>query len=144
MGMTLWIHVLEGRKYSEDSNDYTLMYNHADTLDSICAEMGVRKLSEYFDFTDLHYNDAEEEGIDEEAVLDPETGLGYGIDDMVWFEAAEGKATLQTLRDRVARHSISQLSVSQCKHLIEELDDCISILEVPATRAAAFHLAVIE
>jgi len=29
MGMTFWIHVLEGREYSKDGDDHTLMYKYS-------------------------------------------------------------------------------------------------------------------
>ena len=143
--MTLWIHVLEGREYAKDSDDYTLMHKHAESLDAICEEVGVRKLSEFFDFTDLEYSYADVgDDSDEEPPVDPETGLGYGIDDMTWFKAAEGRSSMQVLRERIAMGSVPELSSTQRKDLLEELDDCIALLEGPASRSARFHLAVIE
>ena len=145
MGMTLWIHVLEGREYSKDSDDHTLMHKHAESLDALCEEAGVRKLSEFFDFTDLEYSYAEvDDDSDEEPPVDPETGLGYGIEDMTWFEATEGRSSMQVLRERIAAGSVPELSSDQRKNLLEELDDCIAFLEGPASRSARFHLAVIE
>lgn len=145
MGMTLWIHVLEGREYSKDSDDHTLMYRHAGSLDALCEEAGVRKLSEFFDFTDLEYSYAEEDDDSgEEPPVDPETGLGYGIEDMTWFEATEGQSSIQVLREKIAMGSVPALSSDQRNDLLEELDDCIALLEGPASRSARFHLAVIE
>jgi len=145
MGMTLWIHVLEGREYSKDSDDHTLMYRHAESLDALCEEAGVRKFSEFFDFTDLEYSYAEEDDDSgTEPPVDPETGLGYGIEDMTWFEATEGRLSMQVLRERIAAGSVPELSSDQRKDLLEELDDCIALLEGPAGRSARFHLAVIE
>ena len=69
MGMTLWIHTLNDRDFSKDSDDHSLMHEHADALDAVCEAAGARKLSDYFDFTDLEYNYGED--ADEE---DDETG----------------------------------------------------------------------
>ena len=111
MGMTLWIHVLEGREYSKDSDDHTLMYRHAESLDALCEEAGVRKFSEFFDFTDLEYSYAEEDDDSgAEPPVDPETGLGYGIEDMTWFEATEGRSSMQVLRERIAAGSVPELN----------------------------------
>lgn len=43
MGMTLWIHTLEERNYSKDSDDYSLMYRFAEHLDALCESAGGSK-----------------------------------------------------------------------------------------------------
>ena len=159
MGMTLWIHTLEERNYSKDSDDHSLMNRHSDELDAVCEAAGVRKLNEFMDFTDLEFNmdafddEDDEEGDDEtaagaedsgEAAADPETGLGYGIDDMAWFDAAEGLVSLNAMRGHVATAGLAGLKPDQIADLLEELDDCIAVLEGPASRAGKFHLAVIQ
>jgi hypothetical protein len=152
MGMTLWLHTLEDREYSQDSDDHSLMHTHADALDALCDSAHVRKLSDYFDFTDMELNYGEDadpdddEGDEESAepALDPETGYAYGIDDMNWFEAAEGLATLQALHDAVAAGAIEELDDDDRDALIEELDDCIAAVADTATRSGKFHLAVVE
>ena len=147
MGMTIWIHTLEDREFSKDSDDHSLMHNHADALDALCENAGVRKLSEFFDFTDLEYGYAEEaddDDEDEDSAIDPETGYGYGIDDMQWFAADEGLASLRSVRDGVAGGALEELDADEQTELLEELDDCIGILESTAARGGKFHLAVIE
>lgn len=136
MGMTLWIHTLDGRKMSDESDDHSLMYDLAEELDVICSEAGKSPLSSFFDATDLEYNMS-----DEDPELDPETGLAYGIDDMNWFDPADGLATLKALRRHIADGWKPQMKEDRTV-LIEELDDCISKLnELPAT--GKFHLAVV-
>lgn len=153
MGMTLWIHTLEGRNYSKESDDHSLMNRHSDALDVVCAAAGVRKLNEFMDFTDLEFNNMDEfddeDGDDDEedsvdAAADPETGLGYGIDDMAWFDAAEGLVSMKAMRDHVATEGLAGLDPEQGADLLEELDDCIAVLDGPASRSGKFHLAVIE
>lgn len=153
MGMTLWIHTLEERNYSKDSDDHSLMNRHSDALDAVCEAAGVRKLNEFMDFTDLEFNNMDvfddDDGDDEEedsgdAAVDPETGLGYGIDDMAWFDAAEGLVSMKAMRDHVATAGLAGLDPEQGADLLEELDDCIAVLDGPASRAGKFHLAVIE
>lgn len=150
MGMTLWIQVLEGREYFQNSDDHTLMHQYSEALDQICEAAHLSKLSDYFDFADLTYSyseDCDEAGEAEDdgnPQLDPETGLGYGIDDMQWFDAAAGYHCLQVLADLVQGGALPELSTNHREQLIEELADCLSILEAPATRGARFHLAVIE
>jgi hypothetical protein len=142
MSTTIWIHTLEGRNYSKDSEDHSLMNRYSDPLDALCDSAGVGKLSDFMDYTDLEYSYPEEEE-EEEAVIDPETGVGYGIDDMEWFDAAAGLLTLKTLRGQVAAAGIPGPNADQTVWLVEELDHCIALLEGPAARGGKFHLAII-
>jgi hypothetical protein len=147
MGMTLWLHTLEDREFSKESDDHSLMHEHSDSLDELCDVGKVRKLSDFFDFTDIEYNlgdDFDDDADDLEMAIDPETGYGYGIDDMQWFAADEGLATLQKLREQVAAAAMTELDVDDRHAMLEELDDCLKRLAVTAERGGKFHLAVIE
>lgn len=147
MSMTLWIHTLDGREMSDESDDHSLMYGLAEELDAVCSAAGKPLLSSFVDTTDLEYNmsdefDDDEGDEDEEPAIDPETGLGYGIDDMKWFAAADGVATLQALRATVAGGWKPEMDEEGRSMLIEELDDCIArLLALPDN--GKFHLAVI-
>lgn len=141
MGMTLWIHTLEGRNMSKESADHSLMHDRADDLDEICKALHVPPLTSFFDTTDLEFNLSDEEEDDKE--LDPETKLGYGIDDMKWFDAATGLRTLTALRSYVSGNSALELDSEQKAMLLEELADCIETLKSPAASGGKFHLAVI-
>lgn len=146
MGMTLWLHTLEDRNYSKDSDDYSLLYRFSEKLDALCENAGVHKLSDYFDFTDLEHEFSQDdlEDDDDEPALDPETGWAYGIDDMNWFDAAEGSATLTILRDGIAADALEGLAEDEKQGLLEELTDCLAILQGPAARSGKFHLSVVS
>jgi hypothetical protein len=144
MGSTLWIHTLEERNYLKDSDDHSLMLEHAEALDALCDELGVRKLSEFMDYTEQEFNEVDLDDDDEEPPLDPETDLAYGIDDMTWFDAAEGLAALQAVRAGVAGEGLGGLEDGEVEGLLEELDDCIAVLEGPASRGGRFHLALVD
>jgi hypothetical protein len=144
MGMTLWIHTLEGRNYLKDSDDHSLMNQNLDSLDALCIEAKVQKLSEYLDYTDqqFNYNDFDED--DNEPKLDPETGLAYGIDYMTWFDASDGLVSLQSVRNRIAEDGLHGFDADKLQALLEELDDCISILDGSASRGGKFHLSLVD
>jgi hypothetical protein len=144
MGMTIWIHTLEGRNYSKDSDDHSLMNRHAEAIDAVCDELAVRKLSDFMDYTEqeFDYDGANEDAEDSEP--DPETELAYGIDDMTWFDAAEGLASMQAVRDKLGVDGLAGLAPDELSELLEELGDCIAILEGPATRAGKFHLTLVD
>ena len=151
MGMTLWIHTLQDREMSHESDDHSLMHDMADQLDLLCERLGVLKLSSFFDMTDLEYNLDEEDGdegdeADEggEDTLDPETGYAYGIDDMQWFDAGSGLATLEALYAELEDGAAEEVPLEDDErgYLLEELEDCIAELADLAP-GGRFHLAVV-
>lgn len=144
MGMTFWIHTLDGRTMSHESDDLTLMYRLSDELDAACDELGVSKLSSFVDYTDLTLNMADDESDEEneEIEIDEETGYAYGIDDMQWFDIPTGLICLEVLRRHVADGWNPELAHERA-YLIEELDDCIEKLKSLSKETGKFHLAVL-
>ncbi len=144
MGMTLWIHTLEGRDMLTDGEDRTLMYRLSDELDSLCDKLGVAKISSFFDSTELEICMREDDDeIGEEPEIDSETENSYGIDDMVWFDASSGLATFQALRGSIADNELPNLDEENKTWLLEELDDCITKLKDPSERGGKFNLSLI-
>jgi hypothetical protein len=107
-------------------------------------EAKVQKLSEYVDYTDQQFNYNDFDDDDNEPELDSETDLAYGIDDMTWFDASDGLISLQVVRNRVAEEGLHGFDADELQALIEELDDCISILNASASRGGKFHLSLVE
>jgi hypothetical protein len=143
MGMTLWIHTLEGHQMSKESDDHTLMYDLADELDVVCKDSNVTLFSSFFDTTDLESSFAEDFDEDEDEIeLDPETGYTYGIDDMKWFLAADGLSTMRVLREKIAAGWKPELESEYREFVLEEFDDCITRLQALPSEGK-FHLAVI-
>ena len=154
MSMTLWLHTRQEREMTRDSEDHDLMHTLADDLDFLCDRLGVARLSAFFDLTDMEYNfdhggasitSARVDDDDEINTLDPETGYAYGIDDMRWFDAASGLATMQALREEIDFSDGLELHLDEEKQdlLLDELDDCIARLREPAAKGGLFHLAVL-
>jgi hypothetical protein len=144
MGMTLWIHTLEGRHMSTGSEDHTLMYRFFDDLDSLCDKLGVAKISSFFDSNDLELCMREDDDeTDEDPEVGSETENSYEIDDMIWFDAASGLDTFETLRAAIAENELPNLDEENKSWLLEELDDCISKLKDPAERGGKFNLPII-
>ncbi len=156
MGMTLWIHTLEGRRYSRDSADHSWMHRLADELDAICAEEGVTRLSEFFDFTSLDSDgdlvddfgidpfDDEDDDLDEPELDDDDGEPSAAVAAMTWFEADEGLESLGAMLAAVQGGAFSELGGRETGDLVEELENCIKVLEDTATRGGKFHLAVVE
>ncbi len=145
MAMTLWIHTLDGRNRSQESTDHSLMYGAADELDSACDHLGVPRISSFFDTTDFDYNmsdEIEDIAYDEDPALDEESGLPYGIDDMLWFETSRGLASLAALRLHISGPWKPELDQDDRALLLKELDDCIATLKGRPVQSEMFHLAV--
>jgi hypothetical protein len=143
MGMTLWIHTIEDRNYLKDSDDHSLMNKHLDALDALCTVANIQKLSGYLDYTDQQFNYSDFDD-DDEPELDPETELAYGIDDMTWFDASKGLASFQAVRAKVIAEGLDGVDTAELSELLAELDNCISILDDPASRGGKFHLLLVE
>jgi hypothetical protein len=142
MGMTIWVHVLNGRKIEGNQEDCSWMYRLFPELDRICDQQGVTRLSSFFDHTDLEAN--MEESDDDELPLDPETGWTFGIDDMNWFDAAPGLGTLQRLAEVAGGgEDLAGLPAERRHELVDELRGCIKQLEPAAAKGQKFHLAVL-
>lgn len=157
MGITLWIHTLEDRHYSTDSDDHSWMHRLSDELDEICTEAGVTRLSDFFDYTKLErshsgefvegYGKTADDEDDEDEIepdLDDESDLAYGVDDMAWFDANDGLQTLGVVLAAVHAGGAGDIGGRETGDLIEELEDCIRVLEDTVTRAGKFHLSVVE
>src|SRR5688500_5562338 len=121
MGMTLWIHTLQGRNMSKESDDHSMMHEHAEALDKVCKQLGVPLLSSFFDTTDLEHSfpDGDDEDELEEPQIDPETELAYGIDDMKWFDAGQGIKTLRALHTHVKDKEVARLDAEEKQMLLE-------------------------
>ncbi len=156
MGITLWIHTLEDRNYSTDSDDHSWMHRLSDELDEICVEAEVTRLSDFFDYTKLERShsgefvesygggDDDEEDDEIESDLDDESDLAYGIEDMAWFDSEDGLTTLGALLTAVQAGGAGDIGGRETGDLVEELEDCIRVLEDTVTRNGRFHLSVVE
>jgi hypothetical protein len=123
MGTTLWV---LGKQSTADGDDYdhSAMFDAADDLDRMCEELGVARLSSFFDWSDFNANMGED-----------------GADDVppAWHDAGQAVAVLQALRKCVAERT----GRPDQEQLEEELDDCLAKLARLADRSEAFHFCVV-
>lgn len=141
MGMTWRLHVLNGRVIESDGSDCSWMYRLSGYLDGCCRKLHLPPLTSFQDHTDLEANLSEDDG---EAEPDAETGWSYGIDDMQWFEAADGLRVLEGVADHLdGLEAIPGIPAGRQDELFEELNGCIKLLEPAAENGGKFHLAVL-
>lgn len=145
MGMTYWVQILNGKKLESHESDLSALYKASETLDALCAELGVEKVSAFADYTDAEYAMSEElDGDeDEEAPTDPETGAPYSVKDMAWFDIAAGVKTLTAIQKRLQKEAGLPAPLAKArKQILEDLADCMTPLQ-KAAKGCKFHLAAI-
>jgi hypothetical protein len=144
MSMTFWIHILNGRKIEENQNDLSALYKASESLDVLCEDLGVEKVSTFADYTDAQFNVAAEFGeAEEEERTDPETGWPYGIDDMTWHDVATGLKSFEAIQTRLKKDAGLPAPISKAKkRILEDLHACIAPMK-KAPKGCKFHLAVV-
>lgn len=146
MGNTLWLNIRKGDSIECNQSDHSIMYNLDVQLDGIARRLGVRRLSDYYDWSDLEDDFLAEMGEDQdEGDADGERS----IDDLEWFDPRQGLATVEALLKHIHEHPDLFLfeNDSSRSHwrnmLLDELEDCRSVLADAAQEGRSFHLAVL-
>jgi hypothetical protein len=153
MGMTLWIRTLEEGEYNRESDDHSMMHLYADQLDQACDELDVERMSTFFDYTEINSDDFDEYGRDDDDADDadddddderPSRANRQRIAEMDWFDVRKGLSTFEALKEHLDNDRIADIDDDSKMGLIEELENCIEVLEGLDPRVGKFHLAVIE
>lgn len=142
MAATLYLTTLDGRQLSRHPQFLRQLLVHLDGLDAQCRTLGVTPLSEFIDLTDLEWQDVlSQAGADAApADIDPETGCGYAIEDMDWLPVGSGMSTFEALSAHLQHNPVPGPAVEQ-QQLLDELQQCLQILEPLEGRGLHFNLA---
>ena len=106
MGHTIWVEV-HGRPLKETADDSSTMHRLMDNLDVLAGKLGVRKLSDFYDYSELEeaYGDLSDEGEDTEDDGEeesaPEPTLEKHQAKGEWFDSAVGIDSIRKLRQRL-------------------------------------------
>ncbi len=134
MGTTIWVlQQSTAADHVGDSMDHSLIYSYADQLDRLAVESGVEPLSNFFDDADLRFTLSEDDL--------PESWLESH---QRWFDPVAALPSLRTLATYLKAHSVPALSERIRLGLIEELDDCISKVELAIQENDKFQFCLIE
>ncbi len=135
MGHTIWVDS-QGRSEGEACQDNSIMLNLQDPLDALCTHLGIPKLSDFYDYSELEAMYGESDDEDEE----PKNA---------WFEPGPALAAVQTIRDYLVQHP-EQLDCGADparKHwpseLLDELEHCRSVLQEAASRGRLFRFLIV-
>jgi hypothetical protein len=140
MGNTIWVKVRRGTEIACNEDDHSIMCSLDRQLDRIAAQLGVTRLSDFFDASEMamDFADFDDDGDGEPPIPDPQ-----------WYDAADGLRTVAALLGHVrANPELFAFSDDDSRShwrsmLIEELDDCQSILSQAANDGSTFHFAIV-
>lgn len=130
MGNTVWV-LRESSVDEGDDWDHSLLLNAAEVLDAEAERLGVKKLSEFFDWADMEFNLSDEEL--------PESWIA---EHRKWYAPDEAIATLHALKVRVEEGDIPGVEVDT-DGLIEEIDDCLGKLQAAREEGDRIHLCIV-
>jgi hypothetical protein len=128
MSDTIWF-LREGHTEDGDDYDHTLMLNASEQLDALAESLGVQKLSDFHDYSDLEFNVSEEE-LDEEWITE----------NSQWHDPAPALESVTTLLANLDRLEIPE---EDRQPLQEELEDCHQKLRNAVADGEKFHFCIV-
>lgn len=135
MGHTIWVDT-QGRSKGEPARDNSIMLRLQEPLDDLCARLGVPKLGDFYDYTELEamYGDTDDDG---------EEPAGS------WYDPGPALAAVCAIQDHLARYpeGLGLAADPSRKHwpsaLREELEHCRSVLQEAASREERFRFLIV-
>jgi hypothetical protein len=154
MGHTIWVEV-HGRPLKETADDSSTMHRLMDNLDVLAGKLGVRKLSDFYDYSELEeaYGDLSDEGEDTEDGGEEESAPEPTLEERQakgeWFDSAVGLDSVRKLRQRLTERfddlgfKPDRSTAHWPKQLLDELSHTEAILNEAASRAQRFRLLIV-
>ena len=134
MGDTIWVRRKSraGREDALDDVDHSLFSRHAEALDALAERLGVRRLTEFFDYTDVQYTMAEED-LPENWVAENEQ----------WFAPAEALPPLAKIIAKLKSGPVRGVPEDARSELVEELEHCLGTVAAAGSEGDRFHFCVV-
>jgi hypothetical protein len=147
MGHTIWVDIRD-RSQDDNRQDNSIMLRLQDHLEELSAKLGVPKLSEFYDCSELEaaYGDLDGEGDDAEGVDPP---LEDGQPEGSWFDPGPALAAVKALHDHLTQHpeELGFITEPSRAHwpaaLMEELRHCQSVIQSASARGQQFRLLIV-
>jgi hypothetical protein len=156
MGHTIWVEV-HGRPLKDTADDSGIMHRLMDNLDALAGKLSVRKLSDFYDYSELEeaYGEFDEEGDADsddsggEEERDTEPSLEERQAKGEWFDSTEGLKAVRALRQHLSERfeDLGFTPDSSTDHwpkrLMDELRTSQAILEEAAAKGRRFRLLIV-
>lgn len=131
MGSTIWV-LARSRRDQGDDCDHTHFLESAEKLDALAEEIGERKLSDFFDWSDFEFNNSDEPL--------PESWISEHEE---WHAPRDALPSLRAIIARL-KHDGAECSGGQDhEELIHELEDCLGKIENAQAQKDTFQFCVV-
>ena len=134
MSDTIWVRRKSqvGTENSGDDVDHSLFCKNSEELDKLAQAIGVGKLSDFFDTTDLQFNMAEEDL--------PETWIA---ENEKWFSPSDALPVLTKIVARLKTGEVKGIKEKSRSELLEELEDCLAKVSEAEHENDQFHFCIV-
>ena len=136
MGTSVWV-VRRDAVDQDDNVDHSWIFDVSEQLDQVAAAIGVRKVSEFFDWTDFDAALSTDEPLEDYEYIAAAR----------WFEPQEAipaiEALLGHLRDNPQAAEYFSQAGETVSALVPELQDVLDKLRRAASDNATFNLSVV-
>ena len=138
MSDTIWVEIDDGEARPDDSRDCSIMLKLAERLDALAEQLGVDKLSSFYDYTALA--DAYSGEFEGDEVEPPSP---------MWFEADRGRQSVSALQAalRATPDLVNAALDASRSHwttaLLEDLEHCHSVLKKAERSGHRFHFLIV-
>ena len=134
MSDTIWVRRKSqvGTDDSGDDFDHSLFCKASQALDGLAESLGVRKLSDFFDTTDLQFNMSDEDL--------PETWI---VENEKWFAPSDALPALARIVERLKSGEAKGVKEKIRAELIEELEDCLAKVKAAEQGNDQFHFCIV-
>ncbi len=134
MSDTIWVRRKSqvGTDDSGDDFDHSLFYKASDDLDRLADSLAVRKLSDFFDMTDVQYN-----------MSDDDLPESWIAENEKWFAPSEALPSLEKITEQLKAGPAKGVKEGTRSDLIEELEDCLTKVRAAHADKDLFHFCVV-
>ncbi len=136
MGTSVWV-LRRDAVDQDDPFDHSRIFDASETLDQVAAALGVRKLSEFFDWTDFDATLSDDEPLEDYEYVAAAK----------WFEPAEAipaiEALLAHLREDPGAAGHFGGSGDIATAVVSELEDVLGKIRQAASDGTPFNLCVV-
>lgn len=154
MGHTIWVEV-HGQPLNETADDSSTMHRLMENLDALAGKLGVHKLSDFYDYSELEatYGDLDKSGEADEGGDEGTPPKQPTLEDRQlkgeWFDSAVGLNSVRKLRQHLAERFDDLGFRPDCStthwpgQLIDELARTEEILTRAVPRGQRFRLLIV-
>lgn len=134
MSDTIWVRRKSrvGTDDSGDDFDHSLFCRASEELDGLAESLGVRKLSDFFDMTDVQFNMSDEDL--------PESWIA---ENEKWFAPSDALPALEKIVERLKTGKVKGVKEGTRSDLIEELEDCLVKVRAAEKEKDLFHFCIV-